>query len=120
ADQQEGVARHRLAKADEVAIGTLGIELVDPHRPTPGDIDRAIEQRLRRLAWTRRAGEPHLDAFLLISPERQGGVIRRVKHAAQRFLQDDRHRAHPACWIKFWKPASIAAGSLFEIGAISM
>jgi hypothetical protein len=83
ADQQEGVARHRLAKADKVAIGALGVELVDPHRPAPGDIDRAVEQRLWRLARARRAGETHLDPFLLVSPERQGRVVRRVEQAAQ-------------------------------------
>src|SRR3981189_2237745 len=72
------------------------MELVDPHRPAPGDVGRAIEQRLRCLARARRAREAHLDAFLVVSPELQRGVVRRIEQAAQRFLQNDRHRAHPA------------------------
>ena len=47
ADQQERVAGHRLAKADEIAIGPAVIDLHDPHRPAPGDVDRAVEQARR-------------------------------------------------------------------------
>ena len=49
ADQQERVAGHRLAEADEVAIARGLVELVDPHRPAPGDIDGAVEEPVRRL-----------------------------------------------------------------------
>ncbi len=48
ADQQKRIARHRLAEAGEIAVGSLCIKLVDPHRPAPAHINGPVEQPVRR------------------------------------------------------------------------
>ena len=85
-DQKKRVARHRLADADEVAIGPGFVKLVDPHRPAPADIDRAGEKPVRRRARRRRADELDLDPLALERTQRKAGVERRVEQPAQRFL----------------------------------
>src|SRR4051812_8087903 len=53
ANQKERIARRNLAKADHRRIRVLVVSLHDAHWPTPGDIDRSVEQTRsgRRRCW---------------------------------------------------------------------
>ena len=95
ADQKKRIAGHRLANADKVAIGPGLIELVDPHRSAPADIDRPGKEPIRRRPRRRCTDELDLDPFTGERAPRKARVIRRIKQPAQRFLQNDRHTVGP-------------------------
>ena len=76
-------AREKASQAQEVAMGALVVDLVDPHRAAPGDVGSAVEQPVRRAAEAGRLCEAHFDPFLFIRAERERRVIRRVEQPAQ-------------------------------------
>src|SRR6185312_5567450 len=78
----------------QIAVRCPGVGLHHSHRTAPADVRRAVQHRQRRASRDIRAGEAHLDTFLRIGVARQRHVERRIEHAAQRFLQRDRHRRY--------------------------
>jgi hypothetical protein len=99
ADQQGRIARHRLDEADQIAVGPSLIHLHDPHRPAPGDVDRAAKKAGRRFGGRRRINEVDVDTLAAIGTQRQCRVIGRVEQAAQRFLKGDGHALSCPWWF---------------------
>src|SRR5262245_11427864 len=63
----------------------------DPHRPTPRDVNRVIEESQYAVTRIGRGDQLDLDTFSGIKAERLGGVERRVKHGAEVFSEPDGH-----------------------------
>src|SRR5215831_17063672 len=91
ADQIERVACDDLAKADERRGWLQVAGLHDPHRPTPGNVDRVVEESRYAVTRIGRVDQFDLDTLAGIKPERVGGVERRVKHRAEVFSELDWH-----------------------------
>src|SRR5262249_53521546 len=115
-DQKEGVAGHRLGKADEVAVVAAVIGLHDPHWSAPSDIDRTGEQAVDRPRRLGRADELDLHPFAAVGTKRQRRVERGVEHAAQVFLKRDCHPDYPAtrrirsaASANTWAPSTISS-----------
>src|SRR5262249_32831254 len=91
AHQIERVAGDDLAKADERRGWVKVAGLHDPHRPTPGNVDRVVEEGRYAVTRIGRVDQFDLDPLAGIKPERLGGVERRVKHGAEVFSELDWH-----------------------------
>src|SRR5215813_9050149 len=89
--QIERVAGDDLAKADERRAWLKVVGLHDPHRPTPGNVDRVIKESRYAVTRIGRVDQFDLDTLAGIEPERVGGVERRVKHGAEIFSKLDWH-----------------------------
>src|SRR5688572_4014042 len=91
AHQKERIARRHLAKADHRRIRVLVLSLHDAHRPTPGDIDRPVEQTRSGGGRRRRIEQFHVHPFGGVVSERMRGIEWRVEHRAKIFRELDVH-----------------------------
>src|SRR5215813_10534600 len=91
AHQIERVACDDLAKADERRAWLQVLGLHDPHRPTPGDVDRVSEESRYAVTRNGRVDQFDLDTLAGIKPERVRGVEWRVKYGAKVFSEPDWH-----------------------------
>src|SRR5262249_51691326 len=91
AHQIERVAGDALAKADERRAWLKVVGLHDPHRPTPGNVNRVVEESRYAVTRIGRVDQFDLDTLAGIKPQRLGGVERCVKHGAEVFSELDWH-----------------------------
>src|SRR5262249_3393715 len=91
AHQIERVAGDDLAEVDERRAWLKVVGLHDPHRPTPGNVDRVIKESRYAVTRIGRADQFDLATLAGIEPERVGGVERRVKLGAEVFSELDWH-----------------------------
>src|SRR5262249_53788840 len=91
AHEIERIACDDFAKAYEQRARLQVVGLHDPHRPTPRDVDRVIEESQYAVTGIGRGDQLDLDTFSGIKAERLGGVERRVKHGAEVFSEPDGH-----------------------------
>jgi hypothetical protein len=91
ADQKERIVRHHLAEAHERRKRVLIVRLHHPHRPTPGQIDAAVEELRHGIARRIRRQKLDVHAFAFVKAERMGRVVRRIEHRAKVLHEPDRH-----------------------------
>ena len=93
ANDEERIARHDVAEADEIGAGFLVVHHHHAQRPAPHDVDLAGAQRLCRGGRAGRRFQHHFDPGVLERTSRVGGIEGRVKQRAEIFRQKDRHRS---------------------------
>ena len=91
ADDEEGIARHDVAEADEVGPGIAVAQHHHSQRTAPHDVDLAGEQRLHRSRRAGRGHQDHVDAGLGEGPRGMGGIEWRVEERAEILGQSDCH-----------------------------
>src|SRR5262245_65774973 len=85
AHQIERVAGDDLAKADERRAWLKVVGLHDPHRPTPGNVDRVVEESRYAVTRIGRGDQFDLDTLAGIKPERLGDVGSGAQGGAEAF-----------------------------------
>ncbi len=105
ADQKERIVRHHLAEAHQRRIPVQVVRFHHPHRPAPGDVDRAVEQLGHRVARHVGGQQVDIDALALIEAERMCRVVGRIKDRAEVLHEPDRHARRASCcccrWARF-------------------
>ena len=100
ADQEKRVARYHLAEAHQRgAVGRRGVVVLDhPHRPAPGEVDRAALDVVDRAPGRTGRQPVKFHALTFGQAQRLHGIEGCVKHRAEVFRQGEFHHLRKYCW----------------------
>ena len=94
ADQKERIACGNLAETDKRRGGIEVARFHHPHRSTPRNVDRSVEQTGGSRGRRRRVEQIYDDALAGIETEHVRGVEWRIKQSTKVFREPDPHRGN--------------------------